>query len=690
MDMAVDQEQAAGGSVWKKLELGVCYYPEHWDESYWAEDLRRMKELGLGTVRIAEFAWNKFEPEEGKFTFEFFDRFLEYAEKAGIRVIFGTPTATPPAWLTQRYPESLNARTDGVLLGHGARRHYNYNSPKYRELTARIVEKLGEHYGQHPCIVGWQIDNELNCETAEFHSESDQRAFRSFLKEKYGTLEALNEAWGTAFWNQDYTDWDQIRTRGLTVGNSFNPHQRLDYLRFVSRSAVSFCRLQSDILRRYIKPGDFITTNGMFGHLDNHRMTEECLDTYMYDSYPDFAYALTEDPVRSADLNDRKWSRNLTEARSICPHFGIMEQQSGANGWNDRMEAPAPKPGQMMLWTMQSIAHGADYVSYFRWRTCRMGTEIYWHGILDYDSRDNRRVEELRRIRERVEKLADLAGASYVPAFGLVKSYDNNFDAEADNWHGRVQYFSETEIFCGAQLAHTPFDIVYLGAERQESELTPEKYPLLFYPHGTIVTEHEKEVLENYVRAGGTLCIGCRSGYKDECGRCVTEPMPGLLRELAGGNVREFTWVRPEEPVKMIWRGRQFAMPLFNDVLEAESARVLGTFAGSWYEGRPALLEHVYGKGRVLYLGGVFTRELVQAILEYVGAAEPWADVISAPECCELAIRRNGGQEFLFVLNYSGEPQTIVLKRQAMDVDDGIWVTGETTLKGYGTKVYRL
>lgn len=143
---------------------------------------------------------------------------------------------------------------------------------------------------------------------------------------------------------------------------------------------------------------DFITTNGMFGNLDNHRMEDECLDVYTYDSYPNFAYCLCEDPKHSDDLNDRKWSRNLTEVRSICPHFGIMEQQSGANGWNTRMEAPVPKPGQMTLWAMQSIAHGADYVSFFRWRTATMGTEIYWHGILDYDNRDNSMIFWLWRV----------------------------------------------------------------------------------------------------------------------------------------------------------------------------------------------------------------------------------------------------------------------------------------------------
>ena len=319
---------------WNTLSLGTCYYPEHWDKNMWEEDLERMLAHGIKTIRIGEFAWSKVEPREGEFTFEFFDEFLKVVAKTDMKVIFGTPTATPPAWLTEKYPEVLNCRMDGVKFRHGMRRHYNYNSPVYQKLCKRIVEKFGEHYEKHPSVIGWQIDNEINCQVDEFYSESDTLAFREFLKEKYGTLDALNQAWGAVFWNQEYTRWEEIYVPRITINNSTNPHQTLDYIRFVSDSAVKFCKMQSDILRKYVKKGDFITTNGMFQNLDNHRLTDEALDVYTYDSYPNFAYCLCEDPKHSKNLNDRRWSDKLTEVRSICPHFGIMEQQSGANGWS--------------------------------------------------------------------------------------------------------------------------------------------------------------------------------------------------------------------------------------------------------------------------------------------------------------------------------------------------------------------
>ena len=676
---------------WDKLSLGVCYYPEHWDRSLWQDDLRRMKENGIRTVRVAEFAWSIFEPEEGVFSFELFDSFLDLAEQEGMKVIFGTPTATPPVWLTEKYPEVLNSRKDGVLLRHGMRRHYNYNSKTYHRLASVIVQKIAEHYAKRPCIVGWQIDNELNCEINEFYSESDTFIFREYLQEKYKTLEALNEAWGTVFWNQTYNDWSQVFVPRTTANDMTNPHQMLDYTRFISESAIRFCKMQSDILRKYIKEGDFITTNGMFGNLDNHRMTDTCLDVYTYDSYPNFAYCMQEDPKNNRTLNDRKWSMNLSEVRSICPHYGIMEQQSGANGWNTRLDAPAPKPGQMMLWAMQSIMHGADYISFFRWRTATKGTEIYWHGILDYDNRDNRKLQELQKIYKRTQAIEEITGAEYVAPLGLVRDYDNLFDAQQDVWHRQVADSSEKEIFVSAQLNHTPMDYVYMREDTDAEEL--KKYKVLIYPHAEILTEKTCRVLEEYVRRGGLLIIGARTGQKDINGQCVMKQMPGLFSSATQSAVKEFTLIGPDdESVFMNWSGREVETGVFNDILEpvGTDAKVLADYSGNYYKGSPALIETKVGEGKILHFGGTFTRNTVKEFLEYAGILEPFADLIHVPEECELAIRKKEDKEYLFVLNFSKYDQEIQIYHAMTDMDSDETIEGMVTLAPYETKVYRL
>lgn len=675
------------------LVLGTCYYPEHWDRSLWEEDLNRMLEAGIRVIRIAEFAWNKIEPREGEYTWEFFDSFLDVVEKTPMKVIFCTPTATPPAWLVEEYPEVLNAQMDGTLYRHGARRHYNYNSPIYQRFAANITEKSAAHYGPRPCVIGWQIDNELNCETSEFYSQSDTVAFREFLKKKYGTIEALNEAWGTVFWNQTYTAWSEVYVPQTTISNSTNPHRVLDYLRFISDSACRFAGLQARIIRKYKKPDDFITTNGLFGNLDNHRMTEESLDFITYDSYPNFAYCL--DAYNDRDLlKDRKWSRNLTETRAISPNFGIMEQQSGANGWNTRMEAPTPRPGQMTLWTMQSIAHGADYVSYFRWRTCTVGTEIYWHGILDYSGRENRRLRELRDIHRKVEGLQEIAGSVYEAKVGILKDYDNIWDAQVDRWHERVDRESQKNLFAAAQLMHTPVDFVYLTEYTTLSDL--QKYELLFYPHAVILTEERMAVLEAYVRKGGKLVMGCRTGYKDLNGRCVMDYLPGPAANLTGTDITEYSFVAPDEgKVYADWDGEKIEAAVFNDILApvGENAEVLAVYENSYYAGEPALIRNRFGKGEAYYFGGAFSLEAAKAFLRRLGAAQPYAKIIEVPEGCEIAVRRKPGADgaaYLFVLNYQHEPVQITLKQPMRELTGGNPEEGTITVEKFGVKVYRM
>lgn len=673
----------------QNIDMGVCYYPEHWDCSAWENDLDRMLKAGIKTVRIAEFTWSIIEKTEGCFDFSLFDSFLDLAHKKGINVIFCTPTATPPAWLTEAYPEVLNCNVDGIKYQHGMRRHYNYNSPIYRKYCTLITEAFAEHYARHPAIIGWQIDNELNCETSEFYSESDTNAFREWLKTKYKTLDALNDAWGTVVWSQVYTAWTEIHVPRKTIHNTYNPHLHLDYFRFISDSMRDFTKIQTDILKQYIKKDDFITTNGIFGNSDNHRLNRECLDFFTYDSYPDFAYCL-EMWNPDDKLKDRNATWRLAETRSVSPVFGIMEQQSGPCGWTTRMEAPAPRPGQITLWTMQSVAHGADYISYFRWRTATVGIEIYWHGILDYSGRDNRRLKEITELSKSFENLKPVAGSLFNAKVAVLKDYDNIFDTQTDRWHKRMDSQSGSAIFETCHITHTPFDFVYFESETDKNAMVEKlkKYQVVIYPHGLILTKERAEILEEYVKQGGKLVLGARTGQKDIHGRCVQEYMPGLMANLAGIDIPEYSLVAPDDmPVTTTVNGKKVELSVFMDGIETVKAEKIGEYDNGPFKGFATLTRNNVEKGECWYFAGAFSQDAVKLILELTGTLSPYDDKLTLDDDIELEVRSKDGKDYFFVLNYSREEKEIDVKFDAVNLMDMSCVKGKYVMKPYQAMV---
>ncbi|WP_178021961.1 beta-galactosidase [uncultured Paenibacillus sp.] len=676
-----------------RFELGVCYYPEQWPEKMWDEDFRRMAETGFTIVRMGEFAWSIFEPEEGDYQFGLFDRAIDLAHSHGLKVVLGTPTATPPAWLTERYPEVLNVSYDGATLQHGMRRHYNYSSPKYRELCARIVTRLTEHYANYHGVVGWQIDNELNCETNVFYSESDHQAFREWLQHKYGTLEKLNEAWGTVFWNQTYNSWSQLRLpRPTPVPKQPNPHQALDEIRFISDNTISFAKVQADIIRNKA-PKQWITTNGLFGHLDNHEMTDKLLDFYSYDSYPQFS-SLSTNPSEKNPIGDRGWSLSLSTVRSISPNFCIMEQQSGPGGWVNRMDMPSPKPGQMRLWTYQSVAHGADMILYFRWRTATMGHEIYWHGINDYHNQPNRRVREAIQIgQELASSGKEIIGTRPQATVAILRDYDNEWDGEYDVWHGPFMWQSNKEWFKALTHQHIPNDVFYLRDHTTLSELS--RYEVLIYPHPAILSDETARLLDMYVQQGGKLVFGCRTGYKDKRGHCYIRPFPGAARELCGITIEEFTRIKGTRETTFINWGQDpkdiTEADSFNEILhiEDESAEVIATYVSDYYAGKPAITRNVRGKGEVWYYGAVFNEEAALKLSNLLKLSSPAADWLELPREVELQIREGKSTTLTFLLNYSEEPAMIKLKDQKTDLLTGDTISGTFTMDGFGVLVLK-
>ena len=418
------------------MRLGTCYYPEHWPEDWWAEDARRMADMGLSRVRIGEFAWSRIEPARDAFDWGWLDRAIETLHAAGLGVILGTPTATPPKWLIDEMPDMIAIDAEGRPRKFGSRRQYCFSHTGYRAECARIVTALAERYGAHPAIAMWQTDNEYGChDTAISYSEAAAAAFREWLAAKYGDVAELNRAWGNVFWSMDYPAFARIDPPNLTVTEP-NPAHVLDWRRFSSDQVVSFNRLQCDILRAH-SPGRDITHNfmGFFTQFNHHAVAAD-LDVVTWDSYPlgfleqfgMFSEAEKLRYARQGHPDIAAFHHDLYRGMARGARWGVMEQQPGPVNW--ARYNPAPLPGMVRLWTLEAMAHGAELVSYFRWRQAPFAQEQMHAGLNRPDRSEDAGGAEVRLVSLEINKIDSTADS--LNQVALIFSYEAAwvFDAQ--------------------------------------------------------------------------------------------------------------------------------------------------------------------------------------------------------------------------------------------------------------------
>ena len=393
--------------------LGVCYYPEQWPEEVWAEDARRMAEAGLTWVRIAEFGWSRLEPAPGDLRWGWLDRAVEALAGAGLRVVLGTPTATPPRWMLTRYPDMLAHDAEGRPRGFGSRRHYCFSHDGYRGEAARIARLMGERYGRHPAVHAWQIDNEYGChDTAVSHSPAALAAFREWCRARYGTVGALNEAWGTVFWSQDYAEWSEIGLPILTV-TAPNPAHSLAFRRFSSDQVARFHRAQVEALRPLTEAPILHDFMGYEMSFDHWQVARD-IDVAAWNSYP---IGFLSDRV---DTSPERRARHLRQGDPDMQAFHhdlyrcagrgrlwITEQQPGPVNWAPWN--PAPLPGMVRLWSWEAFAHGAEAVLYFRWRQAPFAQEQHHAGLLRPDSAPAPGLDEAARVAAEIAQAPEVA-----------------------------------------------------------------------------------------------------------------------------------------------------------------------------------------------------------------------------------------------------------------------------------------
>ena len=672
---------------------GVVYYPEQWPEERWESDLARIAATGMNVVRMGEGAWSVWEPEEGRYDFSMFDRALALCQKHGLSAIMGTPTYTPPAWLTERYPEVLRASFDGDRLVHGSRRHYNYTSPVYRAKSEAITEALARHYRDHPMVIGWQIDNELNCHLDVSFAESDHQAFRVWCRERYGTLEALNQAWGTAFWSQTYTDWDQVWLPRKTVTYQ-NPSLLLDFYRFTSDMTIRFGARQYQIIKA-IAPHQFITHNAFqsMTNVDLPAFVQEAVDFISYDSYPEFKVC---DLSLSADFRDRAESRLLSRMRGVSTKFVVLEQQSGPSGQiggvlngNPDYLHPTPKPGQMRLWCWNSIANGADGLLFFRWRSLPYGSEAHWNGLLYHDERNQWRLEEAKRLGQEIKRLgATLRSTRCVSQAAILYDFDNESHARIERMTGKYRDSNELAVYQALSERHLSVDVRALSAIETGADLAG--YKIVFFPHAHILTGTDVKPLREYVEAGGTLVFGCWSGYRNRNHWCYNADDKSFYESLTGVRVADFTVVTPGETSALRFEhsGTSVPAPIFNEILAfaADDVGTLASYGSDYYAGHPGVTLHRLGAGRVVYFGTFFTPQNAATLLDALEIQDPLAAKVGIPSAIQATLRSNGEEQFCFLLNFTNKNQPVTFREAAFDLLEEQKLNGRIEIPPYGVR----
>jgi beta-galactosidase len=623
--------------------MGTAWYPEQWPESRWEEDLRMMESADLKVVRIAEFAWSRMEPSEGHYDFDWLERAINLAGKHHIVSVLGTPTATPPAWLTQKYPDTLRVEPGSQRVIHGNRAHASPSSPRYREFCRRIAEEMAIRFGHNPNVVGWQIDNEYGYALMSY-DEGTHRQFQDWLQARYKTLDSLNEHWTTAYWSQTYDNWQEIP---IPIGGH-NPGLTLDWKHFVTYTWTSYQQNEIDVICKHAEPRQFITGNfmGFFDGFDHYIITEPL----SFASWDDYVGSGHVDPAYNGLAHDltRGFKRQ---------NFWVMETQPGAVNWSSLNNFLNRGEARAMAW--QAIGHGADDVNYWQWRSALNGQEEI-HGVLV--GPDGTPVPFLDEVSQTAHEFAkvessfrDTAPLSQV---ALLYSYDS---------HWAIQFQKHTEKYDDIGLLKS-----YYRALRQISQSVDvvsayaalDRYKLVAAPSLEVLPKVLAGHLLEYVSHGGHLVLGPRSGMKDEFNALLPQRQPGYLADALGARVEQYYALEKDVPLSGIWGIGEASIWAEQLATKASGGEVILKYGKSngWLDDQPAVVTRAYGKGRITYIGAVLDDKLMAVAAEWMTQQSGVTGVFGPlPDGVEVSRRVGPGKQVFVMINYAQETRRVNL-----------------------------
>ena len=582
-------------------ELGVCYYPEHWPESQWSKDANQMRELGLTWVRIGEFAWSRLEPAPGDFRWEWLDKAIAILGEAGLKVVLGTPTATPPRWMIDKYPDMLAVDEEGRPRKFGSRRHYCFSHTAYRDECVRIADMLGKRYGKNSHVQAWQTDNEYGChDTILSYSAAAKSAFQAWLVAKYQSIATLNEAWGNVFWSMEYERFDQIDLPNLTVTEP-NPAHVMDFRRFSSDQVVRFNRAQCDVLRRYTDKPLIHNYMGRITSFDHFAVGKD-LDIASWDSYPlgfledrsDEGEEFKQTFMRQGDPDFQAFHHDLYRAVGK-ERWWVMEQQPGPVNWAPYN--PAPLDGMVRLWTWEAIAHGAEVVSYFRWRQAPFGQEQMHAGLQRPDSEWAEGAAEVKAVAKEISKLTE--SDPQTSPVALVFDYKSAWAWETQPQGQDFDYFKLVyHIYRGLRRLGLSVDIL----SPETDDFADRK--LVCIPGLYAWTEELKTAIE---KSSCQILVGPRAGSRTGEFKIPAELPPNIPGFDCRVTATET--LRPSAKLEMQTEGY---FKIWRELTETQEDIIEQT-----KDGKPALISN----GNINYLTGWPDKVLLARILTQLGKA---------------------------------------------------------------------
>ena len=666
----------------KMVETGVYYYPESWNPEQWDRDFKKMADMGFEFTHVAEFAWAQMEPTEGNYDFKWLDKAVELAAKHNLKVIMCTPSATPPVWLVRKYPEVLVGLSSGQTANHGTRQHCSWSSPKYCELTSKLVTAMAKHYANDNRIWGWQIDNEPSHYGTYDNSSAAQANFRTWLKKKYNTIDKLNEAWGTAFWSGIYSDFSQIDipNNPQLISGAASYISLVDFKRFSADECAAFISMQFNTIHENVSKSQFVTSNFMHIHNEVDPWRNKDLDFISYTMYPVAGYTkgIGDQGFRLGDPWRISWANDFF--RPLKGVTGVMELQPGQVNWGKYN--PLPYPGAVRAWLWNAFAGGLDFICSYRFRQPLFGSEQFHYGMVGTDGvteltggqQYSEFMNEIRELRKLYKPNAVMPKEYAARKTAVLYNPDNVWETEVQKqtyqWNEMnhiTRYYSAVKSLC------VPVDII--GEDRDLSN-----YPVVIAPAYQMVDKMLIDKWKKYVENGGHLILTCRTGLKDRNGHFPEAPWADAITNLIGAKIPMYDALSIETKAIVNIDGKNYVWNTWGDILEPNAGtETWARYTDQFYAGKASVVHRKLGKGTVTYIGvdtesGKFEKEILKKTYETVG--------ITTNEQPEGVIV-NWRDGFWVAINYSSVKVNINIPK------DAHIIIGSTSLDIAGVTVWQ-